>query len=552
MAFACWTVLVACASACAPATAAEPAGNDRARLDDMVRYLQQAQSLDGGFPAAPGGEPSPDFTAWAALALAAAGINPQQQAAPGGESAYSYLLAHASELTLTTDFERELLVVEAAGALPQNFAGRNLVTEILKRQIAEGSEAGAFEHEAGKPSPGVNDTVFAILALSPIHEEATTHAIERAREWLLKVQNPGAPQQGGGSWPAVQPDTIAREPEHNVEMTGAAIQALNASGVHHSEAQARAIAFLHDAQQPDGGFPSEMPGEGEANVASTAWVVQGIWSAAENPETWVNDGHEPLGYMESMQREDGSLQFDASSYENPVWITAYAGLAFAGAYLPLAPVPLAEPAPPPSGQSSSGAAGTSQSPAGETGQGGYSPQSGAGVIAGGGGAGAQPFSRPQPASKGHTPGGARRLTRYHRRADAAKRRDPVARKATGPLSASPEPASQGSHDGRGEGVAKKTTGAAGDSGGASGLGRALAEANRAAARAGDPDKVSGLLLGDSLAALHGPSADGAPGLRGAGAGGDESSWPALAIALGALALALLGARLERRRARVAL
>ena len=109
------------------------------------------------------------------------------------------------------------------------------------------------------------------------------------------------------------PDTVADEPEHNVEMTGAAIQALNAAGSHGSAAQARALGFLHQAQQPDGGFP-EKPGEAEANVASTAWAVQGIWAAGEDPKSWQLEGHDPLGYMESMQRFDGSLQFDAGSY----------------------------------------------------------------------------------------------------------------------------------------------------------------------------------------------------------------------------------------------
>jgi hypothetical protein len=498
----------------------------------MVRYLQQAQNLNGGFPASPGGSPGPDFTAWAALALAAAGINPQQQAALGGVSAYSYLVAHAAQLTSTTDFERELLVVQAAGTSPQSFGGRNLVAEILKRQITRGPERGAFEHELGMPQPGVNDTVFAVLALSSIHEQATSRAVELARPWLIKVQNAGAAQQGGGSWPAVQPDTLTKEPEHNVEMTGAAIQALNASGMHHSEPQARAIAFLREVQERDGGFP-KTPSEDEANVASTAWAVQGIWSAGEDPESWRRDGGQPLSYMESMQHEDGSLQFDAGSYENPVWITAYAGLAFAGATLPLARVPPAERPNTPPVKPSSNSTATPLPAAAETGQGGQSAQPGSGVIAGGGGDGAKPFSRPQPQSDGHRRGGARELAKGRAR-------------ASGPPAAIP------SQLGRESTSAKATaTGSRSESGRrSSGLAKALAESNGGAAAGGGFAAVRGVLLGASLAAFHGAS--GAPGLRGAGAGGRDSPWTAIAVAFAALCLAGFGAQLERRRPRLVL
>ena len=480
--------LAASAGMCATAAAGPPPGP---RLDAMVRYLQLQQGRDGGFPPSPGGIEASDFTAWAALALAAAGINPQEQSAPEGQSAFAYLLAHAGSLSSTTDFERELLVVEAAGTDPHDFAGRDLVSAILGRQITEGREAGAFEHEAADPGPRVNNTVFAILALSPIHEEAVTRAVALARDWLVRVQNGGEPQQGGGSWPSVSPDTVTGEPEHNVEMTGAAIQALAAAGEGASATQARALGFLRQAEEPDGGFP-EKPGEAEANVASTAWAVQGIWAAGENPETWQREGNQPLGYMESMQVEDGSLRYDAGSYENPIWITSYAGLAFAGAYFPLAPVALAQhTAAPATGETSS----SSQTPtpaAVEAGHGGVAGQQvRGGVIVGGGGDGAAAFSRPEPQSKGQTPGGVRQLTNGRAGADrdsAPSKRPPAAGTQT----------------------------------------------------------VKGVLL-----SFRSPQ-PGAPGLHSAAAGGSSSPWLAIAIALAAAGLALLGARLERRRPRVAL
>ena len=191
-------VLAVAASAGTAAGAAESRGP---RLDAMVRYLQQQQGQDGGFPGDPGGTAGAGFTAWAALALAGAGINPQDQAAPGGQSAFGYLLAHAGALTFTTDFERELLVVDAAGTSPRDFAGTDLVAEILARQLTDGPEAGAFTHQPGRPEPGVNDTIFAILALSPIHEETVSRAVALAREWLVRVQNVGEPGTVAGAGP---------------------------------------------------------------------------------------------------------------------------------------------------------------------------------------------------------------------------------------------------------------------------------------------------------------------------------------------------------------
>ena len=56
--------------------------------------------------------------------------------------------------------------------------------------------------------------------------------------------------------------------------------------MHDTEGQEKAFEYLREAEEPDGGF-LEFPGESEPNVASTAWVVQAMWSAGMNPETWL-------------------------------------------------------------------------------------------------------------------------------------------------------------------------------------------------------------------------------------------------------------------------
>ncbi|HEY4916260.1 MAG TPA: hypothetical protein VIH92_05095, partial [Solirubrobacteraceae bacterium] len=109
--------LLACAGS--PALAAAPSPAYQEALDRTESYLQSAQNADGGFGGEIGGSSGPEVSAWAALGLAAAGINPQQQKRnEGDDSVYAYLAAHASELTRTTDYARELLVVDAAGTSP--------------------------------------------------------------------------------------------------------------------------------------------------------------------------------------------------------------------------------------------------------------------------------------------------------------------------------------------------------------------------------------------------------------------------------------------------
>ena len=499
-------------------------------LEATVRYLQDAQQEDGGF-AEPGSEPDPDFSAWVALALAAAGINPRDQTTAkqhyaAGHSAYTYLLEHAHEASLTTDFERELLVVDAAGTSPYDFGGVDLPNEILGRQITQGSEAGAFPHQAGSSEPGINDTIFAILALSPIHEQPVQEAVARASQWLERQQN------CDGSWNTLDPREVrpcggkrrllAGEAEGEVDMTGAAIEALDAAGRTDREGQAKAFEFLHEEQVPNGGFP-EFSGVHEPNVASTAWVVQAMWSAAVNPEAWVTRsglaGEEPLSYLASMQQEDGHIRWEASRELNGMWMTAYATPAFTGNPLPIPAVPPEElPLEPP------GSA--------ESGNGGESSQPGGGVIAGGGGNGARLFSRPQPRSKGHTPGGVRqRKSRKHDRPRTHKLNPGPARKTPVPTATTAsvhhaKKHNQASHKGTG-GVALTGTGAGG---GAQSSGR----------------DVKGILIGAPADALE----PGAPGLHGAGAGENRTSWLAIGIGGAAVLLALVGSLLERRRPRV--
>ena len=494
-----------------PASASAPGAEGHAGLENTVRYMQESQNGDGGF--GEGGASNPGFSAWVALALASVGINPQDQAMPGGVSVYTYLSEHvtepSSEAELTTTLERELLVVDAAGTSPHDLGGVDLVQRILERKRPDGS----FSHVAGGPGT-INDTIFAILSLSLVHEAVAESAVQTAAGWLIAEQEPDH------GWPVSCPRSQpACEPESNVEMTAAALEALRAAGRRETPAQLSALEYLKAAQDTDGGF-AERPREAESNVDSTAWVVQGIWASRQNPETWTVAGENPLSYMESLQQPNGSISQKRAEDNFPLFNTAYVTPALAGRWLPIPPVPRSQTPPVAQGD-------------GEAGQGGESPQAGTGVIAGGGGAGATLFSRPQPQSQGHRRGGVRVLarkssrvpttTRTHRVATSTAIARTVKHRPRTPSRTAPTRTSASS-EGPGHGE-----------GGGGG---------------GEPE-VSGLLLAASRTASGGNGTGrGAPGLHGAGAGDEGDSWPALGVAIAIVLLGLAGSQLERRRPQV--
>jgi hypothetical protein len=498
-------------------------------LDNMVHYLQNDQNADGGFGGEPGEASSPGFSAWVAIALAATGVNPRSQAGPGGQNAYSYLAAHTAQMSDTTDFERELLVVDASGTSPHDFGGVDLVARILARQVPQPAQEGvAFRHDAESGTPGMNDTIFAAIALSPIREPAVEAAVQQAANWIEREQN------DDGSWPSTCPRTVAgcrpfgKDPEGEADMTAAAIEALNAAGRHHTDAQRQGLEYLRRTQNPtEGGFAEKLGARAsnsdsgvEANVGSSAWVTQALWAAGENPESWKPAAVDPLAYIESMQDpDDGHVRFSRTQDMNGVWMTAYSGPALAG-------VPLPVPAPP-------------YTPP-------QAPGPGEGVTSGGGGEGAVLFSRPQAQSKGQTPGGpktSRRTAkqRTHRRNPGAVRRHSALAATTTAESARP-----GTPGSAAAGASSSTKQRRADGRAGSGAPREGVALSVPAPSAGptSTNEVTGIPIGSPAAGKR--AEPGAPGLK-AAAAPKGPIWPALLIAGLAFGLALAGSLVEQRR-----
>jgi energy-coupling factor transport system substrate-specific component len=266
-------------------------------------YLENAQNTDGGFGGAPGQASSSLYSGWAILGVEGAGRNPADVI--NQQSALAYLEANAKDITDIGSVERTIMALAAAGADPRDFAGRDLVNELLAKQAN-----GAF---AGR----VNTTAFGILALNAAHAKK---GIKPAVRWLARQANPDGGFNFSGKGGA-----------SGIDDTSAPVQALAAAAGPRATIR-RAVRFIIKNQAADGGFPLS-PGA-PSNAQSTAWAVQAFVAAGRNPNA-IKRGRSPLAYLRSLTEGTGAVRYSRSSEQTPVWVTAQAVLALEQKAFPL-------------------------------------------------------------------------------------------------------------------------------------------------------------------------------------------------------------------------
>jgi energy-coupling factor transport system substrate-specific component len=275
---------------------------------DAIRYLERAQHGDGGFGATPKAPSSQLITGWAALGLEAAGRNPLDRSE--GTTAIEFLRKGAGSLRDTGELERTILALRGAGVSARKFAGRDLVSELAGRRRSDGS----WNRQS-------NWTAFGIVSLRSAGWSPKSRAIRDSAGWLARQQNDDGgysfATKGGGSF---------------VDETGAALQALAAAGRARGKTAKRAVEYLRKAQNADGGY-GQSAGQ-RSNAQSTAWAVQGLAAAAENPRRAHGGAPSPVRYLTSLQQGDGSYRYSRSSTQTPVWVTAQALAAVRLATLP--------------------------------------------------------------------------------------------------------------------------------------------------------------------------------------------------------------------------
>lgn len=269
-------------------------------------YLKGRQKSDGGF-AEQGSASSDELTAWVIAGVKSAGVDPASWR-KSGKTPIDCLASHAKGWKKLTDLEKACLAVSSAGADPRSFGGRNLVADIKSHAAADGHIGGL-----------VNEHCWGIIALAAAGEPLPAGA----REWLVARQN----IDGGYGF--------STESGSDPDDSGAALQALIAAGEDpKGNPVSRVISYLHFCQAPDGGFSFQTD---ESNVGSTAWAVQGIVAAGENPRAdgWKSGGRTPIDYLNGMQQSDGHFRFCKSSDINLVWMTAETIPALMGKAYPL-------------------------------------------------------------------------------------------------------------------------------------------------------------------------------------------------------------------------
>jgi prenyltransferase beta subunit len=296
-------------------------GGRAAAADTPVGYLLAAQNPDGGLGGTPGASSSALYSGWAALGLAAAGENPQD-VTRDGHSLIGYVESGVASAPDPGDVERNILVAGAAGLPATSFGGRDLVAELR----------GDIRHN-GSVNNQTNWTSFAVLAF----RSAGVAPPPASLAWIVRQQD----ADGGFNF-------ATRGGLSDVDDTGSALEALAGdSGPGAARARSRAVGYIRDQQDRDGGFPG-MPGAG-SNAQSTAFAVQGLLAVGVDPGSLHRRGApSPVDYLRSLIAADGHVRYARGSDESPTWVTGEALMALEGKSLPVAaPARRVAPAPSP-------------------------------------------------------------------------------------------------------------------------------------------------------------------------------------------------------------
>jgi Prenyltransferase and squalene oxidase repeat len=242
-------------------------------VDGSVAFLLSREQADGGF-AEPGRQSTPGLSAWAVLALEAAGHPPDAKA-------LAYL--HAQSGGSAADLDLRALALTAAG----EDAGP-LLDRIAADAKADGTIGGY-----------VNSTAWGVLALRSAGRAVPAPTVPH----LLAAQS----ANGGWSW--------SGHGAGDADDTAAVVEALRAAGQPAaSSAIQRALAFLRRCHTKSGGF-APSPG-GTPNAQTSAWAIQAFAAAGASP------GKRALAYLARLRRSDGSYRYAPTLAVTPVWVTS--------------------------------------------------------------------------------------------------------------------------------------------------------------------------------------------------------------------------------------
>lgn len=268
-----------------------------------LSYLLKHQLANGGF--SDGQSAGALDSGWSAMALGAGGAPVAAQRRAAG-----FLEQSASGLSDPGDLERTILGLRAVGATPRDSRGRDLVGALLAGQRSDGSFTGL-----------VNQTAFGVMALRAAGRGKHSATVTKAARFLLGK----AGSDGGFSF--------SGRGSSSVDDTAGVVQALAAAGHRNHRVTRQAVRYLRGRQLADGGFAAGP--QGSSNAQSTAWAIQAFVASGVKPTSVKRGGRSATAYLRSLIVSDGHVRYSRGSDQTPVWVTAQAQLALAGAPLPV-------------------------------------------------------------------------------------------------------------------------------------------------------------------------------------------------------------------------
>jgi len=219
---------------------------------------------------------------------------------------------------------------------------RNAASNAGKFAVAMAGAGGCMPYPASQPqafyqpasgwfSPDAGVHAWAMLGTGALSQTLPVSA----SLYLKSLQQ----SDGGWEWTA---GGFGNGTDTNT--TALAVQALVAAGEPlTATAITNALAYLHGAQNDDGGFPydPDSPYGTASDANSTAYVAQALAALGQDPSAaaWTPAGKSAIAYLLTLQLPDGSLEWQAGSGAN-LMATQQAIPALLGRAYPLAARPL--------------------------------------------------------------------------------------------------------------------------------------------------------------------------------------------------------------------
>ena len=264
---------------------------------DALDYLRGIQASDGSIG-------SFADSAWAAMAIAAAGENPNDWDG-GSATLVDYLKNNpgmlAGEFNMGTAYARMVLAAVASCKNPSHFGGTNYLAQL--KALHNGNQ---FTDGNGSTDT-LNDDIWGLMALIAAGEPSSSAMVNSTVNFIL------ANQGGDGGWSWATPGN----PWYwgsDVDDTAAAIMGLTAAGVNANlPAIANALAYINGTQHSSGGFPYD--GFSSPGLASTAWSIDAIVAANQSPVggNWNKSDNNSVDFLLTFREPAGSY-FDPGAW----------------------------------------------------------------------------------------------------------------------------------------------------------------------------------------------------------------------------------------------